>query len=256
MSQTSRSNDGLEDLPPAMAPKTVLLLLLVIVAGAVGAVFVLPYWLPGLSGSLVGSDAHGYWYLARASAWVAFTLLWLSLVFGLLITNRLARLWPGGPTAFDLHQHVSLLSLAFALFHALILLGDRYIGYTIVTLLVPFAGHDYRPISVGLGQLAFYTLAIVGLSFYVRRHIGHHAWRVLHYLSFVVFVLAIGHGLWSGTDSGATWARSVYWMSGGSVLFLTWFRVVVSRKGGGATRAGGTGRVGAPAAPLGDGAGR
>ena len=41
------------------------------------------------------------------------------------------------------------LALAFALFHALILLGDRYIGYSPATLLLPFASHDYRPISVG-----------------------------------------------------------------------------------------------------------
>ncbi|MFN8423771.1 MAG: hypothetical protein U0470_10465 [Anaerolineae bacterium] len=82
----------------------------------------------------------------------------------------MARLWPGGPTAFDLHQHVSLLSLAFAVFHALILLGDRYIDYTLATVLVPFASRDYRPIGVGLGQLAFYPLAVVGLSFYVRPH--------------------------------------------------------------------------------------
>jgi len=229
-------DDGFERFPPAMAARTVLLLLLASLGGVVAAVFVLPYWLPGLSSSLVGADAHGYWFLARASAWVAFALLWLSLAFGLLITNRLARLWPGGPTAFDLHQHVSLLALAFALFHALILLGDHYIGYSLATLLVPFASRDYRPLSVGLGQLAFYALALVGLSFYVRRRIGHRVWRVLHYLSFAVFLLALGHGLWSGTDSGAGWARAMYWGSGGSVLFLTVFRVLVSGRASGRRR--------------------
>jgi hypothetical protein len=84
----------------------------------------------GLSGSLVWDAPKGYWYLSRASAWMAFALLWLSMALGLLITNRLARVWPGGPNAFDLHQHVSLLALAFSLFHALILLGDRYVGYS------------------------------------------------------------------------------------------------------------------------------
>lgn len=236
MSNADRSIDGFETFPPTMAPRTVLLLLSASLAGVLAAVVVLPYWLPGLSGSLIGPNAHGYWYLARASAWVAFALLWLSLVMGLLITNRLARIWPGGPTALDLHQHVSLLSLAFALFHALILLGDRYIGYTLATVLVPFASRDYRPIGVGLGQLAFYLLAVVGLSFYVRRRIGHRAWRVLHYLSFGVFVLAIGHGLLSGTDRGAPWARAIYWAGGGSVLFLTWVRVLGSKRVAGVVR--------------------
>ena len=221
-------SDGFEGFPPAMAARNVALLLLASLGGVAAAVFVLPYWLPGLSASLVGAEAHGYWFLSRASAWVAFGLLWMSLVFGLLITNRLARLWPGGPTAFDLHQYVSLLALAFALFHALILRGDPYIGYSLVSLLIPFASRGYRPLSVGLGQLGFYALAIVALSFYVRRRIGHRVWRIVHFLSFGVFVLAVGHGLWSGTDSGAIWARAAYWGSGGSVLFLTLFRVLVS----------------------------
>ena len=226
-----RGRDGFEDLPPATAPRTVLALLLASLGGVLVALLLLPRWLPDLSASLSGPQAHGYWFLARASAWVAFGLLWLSLVMGLLITNRLARLWPGGPTAFDLHQHASLLALAFALFHALILLGDRYISYSPATLLLPFASHDYRPISVGLGQLGFYALALVGLSFYVRGLIGRRLWRAIHFLSFAVFVLVLAHGLGSGTDSGAVWARGVYWASGASVLFLTWFRVLVSRSG-------------------------
>jgi hypothetical protein len=60
-------------------------------------------------------------------------------VLGLSITNRLARLWPGGPAAADLHEHASLLGLAFGLLHALVLLGDAYIGYTLPQLLIPFA---------------------------------------------------------------------------------------------------------------------
>jgi predicted ferric reductase len=226
----STERDGFEDFAPAMAIQTVLLLLLATLAGVAAALFVLPHWLPGLSGSLIGDAPKGYWYLSRASAWMAFALLWLSMAMGLLITNRLARVWPGGPNAFDLHQHVSLLALAFSLFHALILLGDRYVGYSLVALLVPFASRDYRPIAVGLGQMAFYAMAVVGLSFYVRRRIGHHLWRLLHYLSFAVFLLALGHGIWSGTDSTATWARALYWSSAGSLLFLTVFRVLVSAR--------------------------
>jgi predicted ferric reductase len=110
-------------------------LLLAALVGALGAVLLLPAWLPGLSQSLLGAEPKAYWYLARASAGVAFGLLWLSMVFGLLITNRMARLWPGGPAAFDLHQHASLLGLAFGLFHALILLGDGYM--TIPSPIIP-----------------------------------------------------------------------------------------------------------------------
>jgi predicted ferric reductase len=150
------------------------------------------------------------------------------MVFGLIITNKMARVWPGGPTAFDLHQHVSLLGMAFALFHGLILVGDRYIGYTVAQVLIPFAGADYRPAWVGIGQLGFYLLALVSLTFYVRKSIGHKTWRLIHYLSFLVFVMAMVHGLMSGTDAGSWWAASMYWITGGTTLFLTIYRVLIS----------------------------
>jgi predicted ferric reductase len=228
MTDRPKPRDEFEDLPAGMPARTLGLLLLAALGGVLAALVVLPWWLPGLSGSLVGSSPKGFWYLSRASAWVAFVLLWASMALGLAITNRLARVWPGGPTAFDLHQHVSLLALAFSMFHGLVLLGDRYVGYTLVALALPFASQDYRPIAVGVGQVAFYTLALVSLSFYVRQRIGRRIWRLIHFLSFAVFVLALAHGMASGTDSGAAWARMVYWTSSASVLFLTVYRVLVS----------------------------
>jgi predicted ferric reductase len=155
-------------------------------------------------------------------------LLWLSMAMGLLITNRMARIWPGGPTAFDLHQHASLMGLGFAVFHALVLLGDRYVGYTLGALAVPFGSQGYRPFAVGLGQLGLYGSAVVGLSFYARRTIGPRRWRMLHYLSFGVFALALGHGVLSGTDSASLWVRWMYWLSGASLVFLTAYRVLVT----------------------------
>jgi len=204
-------------------------MLLAVTAGAFAAAFALPLWLPGLSASLLGSQPKAYWYLSRASGLVAYGLLWLSMVLGLIITNKLARVWPGGPTAFDLHQHTSLLCLAFGLFHGLILMGDRYTNYTLAQLLVPFASANYRPVWVGLGQVGFYLLVIVSLSFYVRRTIGHRLWRLIHFLSFAVFLLALVHGLTSGTDSASPWVSGLYWASGASLLFLTIYRLLIGR---------------------------
>jgi hypothetical protein len=36
----------------------------------------------------------------------------------------------GVPVSFALHEFISILGLGFTLFHALILMGDRYIGYS------------------------------------------------------------------------------------------------------------------------------
>jgi predicted ferric reductase len=197
--------------------------------GATLALVGLPVLVPALSASLSGVEPKAYWYLARVSAMIAYGLLWGSMALGLLITNKLARAWPGGPTAFDLHQFMSLLGLGFAVAHGLILLGDQYIGYSLAQVLVPFAADGYRPFWVGFGQLGLYGWAVVAVSFYARGRIGQRGWRRIHFLSFAVFALALGHGVASGTDSTALWTQALYGLSGGSLVFLTCYRVLMRR---------------------------
>jgi predicted ferric reductase len=216
----------LDQMSAEMALSTMVGLLLSAVVGAFLAILVLPAWLPALAGSLQSPAPKAYWYLARASGLVAYVLLWLSIVLGLMITGRIARLWPGGPVAFDLHQHTALLSLSLSLFHALILLGDRYISFTPARIFIPFASVDYRPFWVGWGQLGLYLLALVTLSFYVRRRIGHATWRRIHYLSFVVFLMVTVHGLMSGTDTARAGVRVMYQTAGWSVLGLGIYRAL------------------------------
>ncbi len=208
---------------------TLIIMLLAVVLGAFAAAIVLPNWLPGLSQSLLGNEPKAYWYLSRASALVAYTLLWLSMAFGLIITNRLARLWPGGPIAFDLHQFTSLIGLAFALFHALILMGDKYINYDLAQVLVPFNSTGYKPVWVGLGQIGFYLFVIVGLSFYARKRLGNRSWRLIHQLSFLMFVLALLHGILAGTDSTVVALQIFYWATGASLLFLLVYRILITK---------------------------
>jgi predicted ferric reductase len=205
---------------------TTVLLLTGVLVGAVAAVVVLPVLVPGMGTSATASEPTIYWHLSRASGFTAFGLMWMSMAFGVIITNKMARVWPGGPTAFDLHEYTSLIGLGFGLFHALILLGGQYITYDLVSLLVPFAGADYRPVWVGLGQIGLYGLALVSFTFYVRNRIGQRAWRLIHYGSYAMFVLVLTHSIFSGSDTGAAWSGLIYWFAALSLAVLTVHRVV------------------------------
>lgn len=200
--------------------------LLAVGVGTLGALLLLPSWVPNLAQTLVGSDPKAYWYLSRGSAFASLGLLWISMVLGLLITNKMARSWPGSPAAFAIHEYVSLLGLAFAVFHGLILMGDHYIHFKIAQILVPFGTTNYHPVWVGLGQIGLYIWAILAISFYVRQFIGAKLWRFLHFASFFTFMTAIFHGLGSGTDSSTPWAQTVYWSLGGSLVFLIFYRII------------------------------
>ena len=203
-----------------------LLIMLAIVIGVLTAILLLPAWLPNMTNSLTGASPKIYWYLSRATAFVSLTILWISMALGLGLSNKLARLWPGAPATFAIHEYMSLLGLAFALFHGLVLLGDHYINFTVAQIFIPFATTDYRPTWVGIGQIGFYIWLIVALSFYVRSSIGQKTWRAIHYLSFVMYLMGLIHGLFSGTDTASNWAGWYYWTSGGSLLFLFVYRII------------------------------
>src|SRR5512138_2193621 len=203
-----------------------LLVFLARLTGLLAAILRLPVWLPNLATSLLGESPKVYWYLSRATAFVSLTILWLSMALGIGITNKMVRLWPGAPAAFAIHEYVSILGMAFALFHALVLLGDHYINFTVAQIFMPFATASYRPTWVGIGQVGFYVWLIVNVSFYIRKLIGQKTWRVLHYASFVMYAMGLVHGLFSGTDSPASWAQGYYWISGGSLLFLLVYRIL------------------------------
>jgi len=130
------------------------------------------------------------------------------------------------PTSFELHRFTSLLGLGFAAIHALVLLGDQYSAYTLAQLLVPFMGTNYRPEWVGLGQLSLYALAVVAFTFYFRDRLGTHVWRLIHMLSFALFLMVLLHGIKSGTDTGNWFGLTLYGVSAGSVLLVGVYRLL------------------------------
>src|SRR6476661_10538032 len=92
----------------------------VLTVGAVAAITLAltPGLLPGLAASLSGATPQAYWFISRASAFVAFGLLWLSMLAGLGITSKLGRYWPGMSTTYELHRITALLGLGFGTVHA------------------------------------------------------------------------------------------------------------------------------------------
>lgn len=212
-----------------LADKGIRMLIQVLTAtllGTAAAILLLPRLAPAMAMTIQGPDGSAFWFLSRSSAFVAYLLLWGTMILGLGITNRIARLWPGGPIAFDLHQHLSLLALGTGIFHAFVLLGDAFMDYSLGGILVPFRAVGYREEWVGMGQLGLYLLVIVVLSFYVRKRMGNAAWRAIHFLSYTAFILALFHGLHSGTDSQTIWAQVIYWSTGASVLLMTTYRAL------------------------------
>ncbi len=169
-------------------------------------------------------QTSAYWYMARAGGLVAYVLIWLSTLWGLALSTKVVKELISPAIAYGLHEFLSIGAIIFTALHGLVLLGDTYIDFTIFHLLIPFSA-PYEPLWTGLGVIAFYLATIITLSFYVRRTISQKVWRWLHYLTFLVYVLALLHGLMAGTDSGRLALQIMYLGSGSSVLFLLYYRL-------------------------------
>jgi predicted ferric reductase len=201
-----QSTDITSNLPQIISAQDVLLLILVIFAGVLLAVNLLPLWIPAMSQSAIGDQPKVFWYLSRGSAIAGYWMLWLAMAMGIIITNKMAQVWPGIPPAYEIHQYTSLFGMGIGLFHALILMGDQYINYSVFQVLVPFSSINYRPVWVGIGQIAFYVWLIVNMSFYIRKRIGKRTWRIIHFASYASFIATTIHAVFSGTDSTTAWA--------------------------------------------------
>ncbi len=174
------------------------------------------------------ADTHVYWYMARSAGVIAYLLLWGSVVWGLMVTNKVLDGAVKPLVTFELHQFTAVAALVFSGFHAFVLLGDRYIKFGVADLLIPFKA-PYEPVWVGLGVLSFYLSALLVISFYVKKRIGHKAWRLTHFASFLAWVMVTFHGLMAGSDSGTPLMRVLYIVTTSSVGFLTVYRILVAR---------------------------
>jgi methionine sulfoxide reductase heme-binding subunit len=151
---------------------------------------------------------HVFWLASRAAGIVALTLSSVSVGVGLLMSTqkgiggRLRR--AGGAELRVAHEALSLAVLGALAVHGLTLLGDSYLHPSLADIAVPFAS-SYRTFWTTTGIVAFWALALLGLSYYLRARIGVQRWRRLHRLTAVAWLLGLVHSLGEGTDAGQTW---------------------------------------------------
>ncbi len=171
-----------------------------------------------------------FWFISRASAIVAYLLLWLSTAWGVTISTKGLGGRVSGVMAYAMHNITSWLALGFALVHAVSLLGDQVVNFTLPGILVPFAA-GYRPLLTGLGTLSLYLGVVVTGAFYMKKRLGLRAWRTIHGLSYLMFATVTLHSIFLGTDTSAAVLKLIYLVAGVSVVLLTLLRVLTVKSG-------------------------
>lgn len=145
---------------------------------------------------------HLFWITSRAAGSAALLLSSASVLLGLMMSS--SRRNPNRRDLRTLHEALSVTALVMIGLHGVSLLGDAYLNPGITGIIVPFVG-KYRPLWTGIGILAGYGLAVLGISYYFRDRIGAARWRRAHRLTATFWLLAIIHTIGAGSDAGELW---------------------------------------------------
>lgn len=159
----------------------------------------------------------GWWLAARASGFVALGLMGLSVALGLAMAAKAFRQRGVPRVLLAIHEHAALAALVAIAVHGITLLGDRWLDPGVAGVTVPFV-MDYRPLFTGLGIVAGYLAAILGLTFYLRKHLGTKRWRNAHRFTPLVYLMVVAHALGAGTD--ARWVAVLLVVTATPVLYL------------------------------------
>ncbi len=152
------------------------------------------------------NDPHIWWYITRASALIAWVLMTLSVVWGILLSTRVMRRIDNPAWLQDLHRYLGGMTLIMVALHMVSLMLDGWLQFSLAETLVPFAT-DFKPTAVALGILAFYILVAVQGSSLMINILPRKFWKGLHYSSYVALVLVSLHAGWTGTDVSSWWYR-------------------------------------------------
>ena len=148
------------------------------------------------------------WFAARGSGVVSLLMFTASVSFGFI---TVARFWhESWPRFFNLemHRRISLLSVVFLLIHITASILDPFAKLGIDAALVPFAS-SYRPLPMALGVVALYLIIALVVTGLLRMRIPWRIWRPIHWTSYAMWPLAMGHSIFAGSDDGSLWMNAV-----------------------------------------------
>ncbi len=165
------------------------------------------------------------WYTTRGAGAVTLVLLSGVVVLGILSALRVqTSAWPRFLTA-GLHRNLALMTLVFLALHIVTAVIDPFTHLGWLTAVVPFSSY-YRTIWLGLGTVAFELLVAIVVTSLARPFIGQAAWRLVHWLTYASWPIAVIHGLGTGSDVWSAWSLVLTAVCVGAVVAAIGYRLM------------------------------
>lgn len=157
---------------------------------------------------------------------VAVGVVTLNLFLGMLMAFRYSphRSWPHRRfNYFRLHNWSGYVALSVSLLHPAILLLNRDPRFRLMDLVYPIHSPS-QPLENTFGAIAFYLLAFVVVTSYIRLRLSRHLWKSFHFSIYFAAAALFFHSLF--TDP-ALKGDPIDWFDGGKVFVEACFVLIV-----------------------------
>jgi DMSO/TMAO reductase YedYZ heme-binding membrane subunit len=146
-------------------------------------------------------DQEMIWLLTRIFGLIAFVCLLITILLGEM---RLLSFIKADFVLFRFHTPMAISSTYLILLHFISALSDKYMwGINLsFTQFFGFSFSDKWLTFLSLGTLAFYLILIVAFTSAKKsiQFLGFKKWKLVHYLSYISFVIVYIHAMNLGTD--------------------------------------------------------
>jgi sulfoxide reductase heme-binding subunit YedZ len=153
----------------------------------------------GLSFSVKTTEA--IWVQARIFGLLSFLTLFITVLLGEI---RLLHKVKGDFVLFKFHKPIAIFAAFLILLHFISAAFDRF-KWGVNLKFVQYLGFTFASkwlILLSMGTLAFYLILLVAFTSASKstQFLGFKKWKVVHFLSYVSFIIAFIHSINLGTD--------------------------------------------------------
>ncbi|HKW62100.1 MAG TPA: ferric reductase-like transmembrane domain-containing protein [Candidatus Acidoferrum sp.] len=148
---------------------------------------------------------------------IAVGVVTLNLLLGTLMAFRYSphRSWPHRRfNYFRLHNWSGYIALSVSLLHPAILLLNKDPRFRLKDLVYPVHSPS-QPLENTIGALAFYLLAFVVITSYLRVRLGRHLWKSFHFSIYFAAAALFFHSLFT---QPALKGDPIDWFDGGKLF--------------------------------------
>jgi methionine sulfoxide reductase heme-binding subunit len=157
------------------------------------------------------------WYTSQGTGIVSLVLYTMVMLLGIAVVGQ-GRL-PGLPrfSVVALHRSISLLSMVFLAIHIGTAILDSYVNISVISSFIPFAA-SYEPLWIGLGAVAVDLMLALIVTSLLRDRISPRVWRLVHWLAYAFWPIAIAHSIGLGSGTGTVLSGWQLWLTIACVL--------------------------------------